>query len=357
MKYLWLIPALWAFCACREGTSYPYTIRDFPNHLRPYLTAIIREGVIGSKNEYAIDSLHSLASDATIIKMTRSEHPLLRSVALSIATHRDHPDHYKIMMDHLDDTARVSWYFQCLSYPHVMVSDYLIWRYEWKTEADKNKTIDKLIRQHNYLEAAYQALNKTSVSETYYPFIRQMAMRETDMRIRSFALRKLADFKKQEDLGLLHDIMRKNIPYLDYNCFSIMADHPDSTYQQLLIRFSRQYYRKWCDGSAERFTKEDNLKCFLHTLASFKSKESADILKRYFYNKPFLPCSPPDSTMVREILYQAICDNNCSWYDEMAAIAKKYLEKKKEEEEKMTGYLEPLIPEPDTLPVRINWYN
>lgn len=360
MRYLLLIPVLLLFSACRQATKYPYAISDFPVNIRPFLTAIVTEGYIGDKTYEPAGTIREIISDADLFKLTKCEHPILRSLGLDIVSKRKHPDHYSIMMDHLDDTARVSWYFQCASYPQVYVSDYMIRNYEWNSIKEKNRTISKIIRDHHYLMSAYEALGKTDSLEQYHSIIRQMAEKDIfDMRYLSLAWHKLDEPGKPEDLAFLREQMMQKYSDLDCNGFAILARHPDSISFAIMKKSYKYYYRRWCERGENSSEEEENMKCFLKALAAFRNKEAATMLEKIFYRQPFMPCYPPDSTWIRETLYEAISNNPSPEYGNMLRIANDYLDKKRKEDAKNSIYL--LDPVTDSAstdpPVKIRWQN
>jgi len=117
MRYFAIIMGCFVIVCCNtdrinnSSVKYPYAINDFPTALHVYLWNIINPGFIGDKNYGSIQEIDSLISDKDLLKLTRAENPLLRSVALSIASRRTSIDHYNLLMNHLDDTARVNWHF------------------------------------------------------------------------------------------------------------------------------------------------------------------------------------------------------------------------------------------------------
>ena len=333
------------------SVKYPYAINDFPPALHVYLLRIINPGFIGDKNYDSIQEIDSLISDNDLLRLTLAEHPLLRSVALSIASDRASIDHYSLLMNHLDDTARVSWYFQCASWEYTYVSDYMIYRYEWATQQDKEETIKKILKEHNYLISAYDVLGRIEIDESHYSTIKKMAERDIPIFQRSNALLALASFGKAADSTLLANTMDQNNPYLDCNCFEIMKKNHSDHFFEILKRYARNFRRRSCDVD-DYYYRETNSECFLEAVASYRNVESGKILRTIFKQSPFLPCSySRDTSQLKEKLYTVIIKNECEAYRDMTGIIKPILEARKKDE---LPPFELEVELPDTKP-RIWW--
>jgi hypothetical protein len=297
----------------KPGIKYPYSLHHFPKNIRPFLVQIVNEGYIWGDYSDSIDVMDSLITDKTLIELTQCEHPVLRSLALTLACGRESIDHYNLMMNHLDDTARVSYYFQCASFPHMYVSDYLVRRYQWKNDDLKEKTIEQLLKKHRYLECAYEALNKKTITGEDYDVVKSMAKNDIGINIRSYALYQLATFRKTEDTALLHRVLEKERYRLDGTSFLIMREFPDSDYETILEKYQRRFYRNLCDQASDQYY---NALCYPSAIASYKNQKSAEILRKIFYKTPFLPCMI-DEFEVKEALYNAIMANQCPLYSDM----------------------------------------
>lgn len=323
--FLLVLPALFS-CHHPESAKYPYSLAEFPDKVQPYLFRIVNAGFIGETNYECISFLDTLLTDKQLLQLTRCEHPLLRSVALSIAIDRPSIDHYAVMMDHLDDTARVNWFFQCASFEFTYVSDYMLMKYEWKTKTARERTVKKVLREHNYLEQAYNVVDEVQGDTTWYGVIKDMAERDIRLEKRSRALYALASYKNPKDDAFLQDILTHERHNLNTTCLALMKDFPSLSYQPILERHLKTLYRRICMDNTEVY----EVRPYFHAVASYKTKESASLLKKIFFSRPILPCSPRDTSSYISDLYEAITDNDCPLYKEMTAIARSYLEKEKE---------------------------
>lgn len=352
MRVILSLLVLVTLSSCHRNTKYPYTLADFQGTVQPYLNNIVNIGFIGERNYECIGMLDSLMTDAQLLKLSRCEHPLLRSVALDILLHRPSIDQYGVFMGHLDDTARVNWYFQCASFEWTYVSDYMFFGYEWKTEAARDSTLRKVLTEHNYLEHAYYKVGTVQQDTSYYKIVRTMAEREIRMETRSNALYALASYKDPADTAFLRDVLNTRAYMLDGTCLALMQAYPNTSYQPILEKYLRTLYRNMCRFELSPYDNEVAL--YFNAIASYKNKESADLLKKIFFRQPMLSCSLKDTSQFRSVLYKAIVDNDCPLYLEMASIARPYLEKEKKE----AIELPPIYPDTTSLekaPTSFRW--
>lgn len=361
MKYLLLSIFLCTLLACKPGSAikYHYTIRDFPDSLRTDLRKIVNYGFIGSPSYESAGNIRMRISDNDCKRLALSEHPILRSLALDILCNRHHLDHYSIMMHHLDDTAYVNWYYQCASFTFITVSDFMVKEYKWYTEEEKKRTVEKIIRDHNYLQSAYEALHKTTLTEAHYPFVRKMAEKEALMKFRSEALLHLAGYKKITDTGFLHKALYRSRHELDANAFGIMELYQDPFYFDMLKRyFPVGYYRNFCKKDPERNNTETALS-YVNALAAYRSNESAVILEKILFQEPLVPCFPADTFGLRQHLYEVIEKNTCGYYSKMLHVVKPWLERERKESAENSFPLDTTnfyqFPPNNTNPPKIRW--
>lgn len=138
--------------SCKSEHSYNYAIKDFRKGLQPQLEKIVSSDAVGKLNQ--------LASDKELMQLSLCEHPVLRASAFSEMLSRKSFNHFEILMNHLDDTAMVVTDRKRFDYSRMTVSDYILREATWKSQEEKNKTIDEVITKHNYLRSAYTILPK-----------------------------------------------------------------------------------------------------------------------------------------------------------------------------------------------------
>lgn len=249
------------------------------------------------------------ASDDELAWLSRSEHPLLRAVAFRLLLKRPGVDHFDLIMHHLDDSAMVQVDWGEWGLRPKMVSDYLIGEARWKTESDRMKTVEQIIMKHDYLDEAYYALNRIDIHEKYYPFIKEMSLRDRPFDERENALYALARFKKKEDIPLIKDILLTHRGYLGSQSFRLMEEFPDSSYMAVFEMFyPRRFYRTICRDQNVELAEE-----FLQSLASYKTDSSAKLLSAILNRRPLMPCSC-DTGDLKQKMIRVIWNNPCEAY-------------------------------------------
>jgi hypothetical protein len=302
------------FWSCNTDNKYSYAIKDFRKPLQPYLTSIVSKGIV----MYYDSSLRNIATDKELIKLGNSEHPVLRASAFREMLHRKSFNHFDILMNHLDDTAIVATDAGEWGILYSSVSDDIIEHAKWKDTAGKNKTIDEVITGHNYLRSAYTILSNLQPQEKYYPYIKDMAIRERksvsdynkpwagDVE---FALYGLAKFKKKDDIKIIKELLISNAWNMGSVSFNLMKEFPDTSYLAVFeTYYKRNFYRNICTGRSV-----DKAVHFVETIATYKNNRSAEILKTILNKKPFINCTA-DTGWLKERLIYAIWDNPCDAY-------------------------------------------
>ncbi len=306
--------------SCNNDNRYPYAIRDFRKDLQPDLERIVSKGVVGY---YRLDST---VTDEELLLLTRSEHPVLRSTAFLTLQYKENFDHFELVMNHLDDTAIVptdagEWgiLFNC-------VSDNVLDHAKWKTEESLNKTIEAVITKHNYLASAYNKLLYLPPQGKFYPYIRDMATRSGrpfDKYNSAFddvekALYGLSRFGKKEDIPIIKNRMMEDAWRLSDVSFSMMREHPDTAWFEVLQKFHRnQFYRfsgnrpgGFSGFVEDRSAPED----FIDALVAQKTAAAARLLDTVFMRLTG-GYKMRDAKNITDHLVMAIWENPCPAYE------------------------------------------
>jgi hypothetical protein len=324
MKSVAVILLLVAVCTgCSYRTKYPYTIRDFSSSLQPYILNALSIGM--PAYDSSLGYLRGHATTRELKKLSISEHPMLRMLALRILINRKGIDHFTIIMNHLDDTATVATDEGEWGIGMKRVSDFMLERARWETVEKRNKTIEKVLLEHNYLRAAYTIIPKLEANERYYNSILQMAKRadrnyemETE-----YALYGLAKFKKKEDVYLIKEIMRTNSYWLERYSFKLMEEFPDDAYLEIL-----KYYMNhgmWKDIYDNNYSSRPGY--FFNALASYKNEKAAQLLAIVMKYLPTLKPRKLETWHFKDELYYAIWNNKCNAYSKMIPVVKPAVEK------------------------------
>lgn len=266
-----------------------------------------------------VDSLPQYAIDKDLEQLAQSEHPILRMAALREMLERKSFDHFKVIMDHLNDTALVPIAIEEGGRWYRFVTDDMIENARWKNMADKNKTIDAIITKHNYLRAAYTILDSLSPQEKYYASIKEMASRNRDADYSysepdncdfEYALYGLAKFKKKEDIPLIKQKIFQNIGFIGSLSFRIMKEFPDTTYLEIFEKlYPQDFYRSYFQEGYYYMKTED----YMESIAVYKNAISSRILdwilnKKQYSNRLVL------SNQLPEEVAHAVWKNPCVAY-------------------------------------------
>jgi len=186
---------MYCFIACKSKSKYPFAIQDFDTKLQPHLIKLVEKNIVGgeSTDEAAWYYLRDKTSIKELRKLTKSEHPILRTYALYFLSDKDTSGQQSLILSHLDDTAIIVDDKGEFGHEFITVTDALIertFRHQWH---DKKLFVDTILTKHNYLLAAYTLLRFIEPEEKYYNHIRKMAMRDREFWQLEYALYALAN--------------------------------------------------------------------------------------------------------------------------------------------------------------------
>ena len=272
-------------------------------------------------------ALSHIATDAELERLGRSEHPILRAAAFREMLERKSFNHFDIVMKHLDDTALVFTDAGEFGIWDRTVSDDILQEAEWKTQEEKNKTVDQVLTKHNYLRSAYIALEGLEPQEKYYPFIKDMATRsrrldpyegyELGFGDIEHALYGLAKFRKKEDAQIIKKKLMEHVWRMSDVSFQFMKDYPDTAYFDVLQTYHRRQFYKFSGNRphgftgypADRAAPED----FIQALVVQQTEKSARLLDTMLTYLPKYERMPDKETIINEII-TAIWEHPCPAY-------------------------------------------
>jgi hypothetical protein len=346
-KILFLVLA--GLClSCKNDNKYPYAIKDFRRDLQPHLTRIVTNGLV----MYGDSALQYMATDQELEQLGRSEHPVLRAMAFREMLQRKSINHYEILMGHLDDTVIVPTVAGEFGIWYRMVSDDILRESEWENQEAKNKTIEQVMTQHNYLHSAAIIIPELDVNERFYPFIKTMAARprkdnpffpEVEFQDIEYALYGLARFRKKEDVALIKKRLMSNLYNLRDVSFVLMKEYPDTAYLDVFqAYFPLAFHDFNCKSRFETPTTE-----YIESLAVYQNERSAEIMEKILQQLPHLQCRP-NSGNYEQMLIQSIWEHPCPAYSRL----REKIKSKAETYSRQTFKMEI----GDTVPDKIRWY-
>jgi hypothetical protein len=312
LKQLLLPTLLVCFLSCKNEQANTYAIKDFRKSLRPFLFTIVSKGIVTHHDNSQLESI----TDDELIRLGKSENPVLRATALKEMLDRSSFSYFDVVMNHLDDTAIVAVDNGEFGIGFQTVSDYLIERTRWETFRARNETIERVLTKHNYLRSAYTILFPLEPLEKYYPYIKDMATRprridpyegfELDFGDIEYALYGLAKFKKKEDIRSIKHKLAEHAWELSDISFQLMKEYPDTAYLDVLQSYHRrQFYRfsgnrphGFSGFNADRAAPED----FIQALVVQQNDRSAKLLDTMLTNLPKYPCMPDKETIINEVI-------------------------------------------------------
>lgn len=322
--------------SCKEKTKPPYAIKDFSQAIQPYLKEMVRKPIV-NENEKAVDAYDSIISKKELIQLAACEHPVLRAEALLMMARREDENYSDFFMSHLSDTAIIIVEGGEFGYSFKKVSDLLLEKYNWRTEKERNKAVEEVVTNHNYLSSSYKVLLDFGPDEKYYKFIRAMAQRKRRYHNElDYALLALARFKKKDDIPLIKKQMMENTLFLDNLSFWLIKEFPDDSYWEVVRRFAERYYMS---SSPVYNDKEyENSAEFVRFLASCKNDSAANILNDLINDadKKFHLYTEVAVSAKKE-LYYAIWENKCKAYAELIPRIQPYIN---EQEKRRTEFVE-----------------
>ncbi|MHA4847829.1 hypothetical protein ACX0G7_26925 [Flavitalea antarctica] len=359
-QFIYLILAFTFFSCDKDGT-YPYAIKDFREKLQPYLRKVVDEGIVMHSDSV----FRHMATDAELVRLGNSEHPIIRTAAFREMLQRKSFDHFDIIMGHLDDTALVFTDAGEFGIWDRTVSDDILQEAGWKTEEAKNRTIEQVLIKHNYLRSAYTILQGLEPQEKYYPYIKDMATRprqvdpyyQYELRFDDieFALYELSKFRKKEDVQVIKKKLIEHARELSTVSFRLMEELPDTAYIHVLRAYHfRKFYQfsghrpgGFTGYNADRAAPED----FIRALVVQQNEQSAGLLDTMLMYLPSRTRLPDKQNIIDEVII-AIWEHPCPAY---ATLRKKIRQRAEKIMERMIIIPNSTLPPIDTTARLFRW--
>jgi|GEM_PF-2509996 len=326
--------------------KYPYSIADFNPALRPYLEAIIQDGIVhpyGSNFDFILK--HSSIKE--LQKLLKCEYPIIRAYGFSALITKDSNIVNQILFPLLNDDS--SFIFEDRGEWGVerrVLADFYVYASQDRTKILISALADKLLTEHNHLQSAYTILDHVDsgyIKAVHYNSIKQMGQRpylaynDTEMPVfysykgfdLSFAVYKLAQFKKKEDIPLIKSALMYQWR-LDHNyAFRTIIKFPDTSYFDVLQDYYQYISRPMTEmqrqinfnGRSRSFIL-DQYEEFLHALAAQKTKRSASILQEIIEKKFYPYLNYPDGK-IKYTIYKLLEENYCQDYEMLSKRVEK----------------------------------
>jgi len=310
--------------------------------------------------------LKQYASDAELLRLSQSEHPILRAAAFREMWNRKSLNHQDLMLNHLDDTALVFTDAGEFGIWDRTVSDDILQQAFFLNEEERSRVIDTVLFRYNYLQSAYIVLKQLEPKEKYYAYIKDMALRPRRIDPREgnelgfgdieFALYGLAKFQKKDDVKLIRERLMKHYWKMSDISFQLIQEYPDSAYFDVLHEYHRRRFYKFSGFRphgftgfpADRAAPED----FINALVAQRTKKSATLLDTILTNLENYTWMRDRETILDETIL-AIWNTPCKAYEglinKIESRARKLLKGR------VSLDVDPVVIE-DSLDKRLKWF-
>ncbi len=308
-------------------TKYPYSLDDFRPELRKHLEKIVSYAFPDNIDEAAANYLDNHTSEKELLKILKSEHPILRATAFKYLSLRKSVDFSKILIEGLDDTAFISSYTGDIT----TVADYCIDKSEGHSTILKSDLMDEVITNHPYLYyAAHFFQLKSLAKEKYYPALKKIITAEYPLhsRLRRELIMKLSTYKKNDDTGFIARRLKTSWTQDEPGNFALIEHNPIDEYFFVIEKFYTKilfYYQR--KSLQKEFIRYENFnqafENFISAAAAYKSKRSAeiltDVLNRRIYSSSNNGKDNYGDIYFQHILADALKKHNCILYATLLA--------------------------------------
>lgn len=297
IRYLSVFILFCLLISCKKESRSQ--ISDFREELSPYLHKLSKEKAIPVSDTLSRSMLSKKATKEELIKLMNFEKPLLRVIAYREIVDRGEYEYFDLLLNHLNDRDKVTWWYYEDAAGHFMVSDLMIMKAQTKnglSSIQKKVLIEKVLLEHPYLETSKQMIQNIDPDEKYYKLIRERANTVNDKcKEQLGACFALSKFKRKEDVNLLYGLFSKNLN--DDSCgnfiFKSIERFPDEKFFPLLS----SYFEKHVKGQlSSKYNITDEILYFARAVAAYKNKKALEILEyieqnNTYINKGFWPPS------------------------------------------------------------------
>lgn len=293
-----LLLALFFGCNSLSKNSASYqSLSTFPEPLQTHLRKIVEENMLYNglmweepKAAASESYLYNKTAIADLIKVSKSEHAILRTLA------------NEILMEKPGDTSISS--------------------------SQRKELTDLLIREHPYLRAAYTSLFHLPAEEKYYPFIRKMTEAHRDNFDESqFAVYALSRYHRQEDVSYIKaKLISGDLSPYTAPVFFLMIDNPDTAYFPALQKFFYRTHFNDCRPDISYYF-SDCFRMMANAIATYQTPEAATLLSLMLTDPRFGDCRNGE----RNEAAFAIINHPCPAFEKLMPLAISMIQEKDSE--------------------------
>ncbi len=331
MKKLIYIFIISIFFSCGKENPYPNKISDFNPELQVHLEKLASKKELSSGDTIAKNYIKEKCSKEELLKLLKCENPLLRVIAYRAIVNRNEKDYFKILLGHLNDTTKVTWWYFDDAGGSFMVSDLLIKKAVDNgklTKTEKQILVDSVLLKHLYLPNSIGMMIDIKPQEKYYSIIKNQSTNTSDVCEKFAITYALSKYKKESDVNL---IKNNFIKFSDNsNCNNYIFKAIEENSKEIYFPILKKYFDKKIKKKKQSTT--DELKYYCRAVAKYKNKESLMLLSEILNKSNY-----PDTWCFKynqEYVFKAIHKYKSPIYDdlykklkpEMSEYTMKYLD-------------------------------
>jgi hypothetical protein len=314
MRKITLLFIISILFSCGRENPYPNSISDFRPELQVHLKKLASEKQLPSKDTVARNYITESCTKEELLKLIKCEDPVLRVIAYRTLVNKKDKDYFKILLSHLNDTTKVTWWYYEDAANDFMVSDLMIRKVvsEKKlSQIQKDILVDRVLLKHLYLPNSIWMMCEIKPQEKYYSIIKAQALKKVDECSKLAITYSLARFKKEKDIPLIKQNFKQfshNINCNNYIFQSIEA-FPSKELFPILLKYFNKEIRIKKPASYE------DLKYYCRAIAKYKNDESLLLLEKLLDKENY-----PDSWYFnhnQEYVFRAIHKYRAPLYDDL----------------------------------------
>lgn len=274
--------------SCGDKKPYPNKISEFRPDLQIQLNKLKKENYVYTTDTIASSFLKENCSKEELVQLLECDVPLLRVIAFRTLINRKDKDYFKILLGHLNDTAKVFWSEGDLQ-GETMVSDLIIEEVNRKlTQAEKSILVDSVLLKHLYLNSSISMMIDMNPQEKYYSLIKKQTsiIKSSNLsdECEKLALTySLSKYKKEKDLEYIKNNFKKFsiLPACNDYIFKSIEENPNKAFFPILEKYFYEIIKK-----KKQYTGDD-LKYYSRAIAKYQNKESLALLKEILDKKNY----------------------------------------------------------------------
>jgi hypothetical protein len=292
----------------------------------------IATGILG--HDSATYFIEQNATKNDLQKLSSSEHPILRAIAINAVIKRKLVNQNDWILSHLDDTAWITTDDGEWGFGHYRIADYMLGTVVWESEEDRQQIIDEVLLNHNQLRAAYLVLDRSKPDDKFYSTVKEMASRrERRFDELEHAIFALASFQKKENNDNLMAIMMEHEYSLTSRSYALTEEYPNSRYPLVLEEHLKSKKRFFI---YDRWNEIDD---YIQAVASYKNDNSVRIFTKMLDWLDNLKCYIK-SERIKQVMMNALFEYRCDKYSELIKRLRPLLPEKRIEISKSNKFID-----------------